>query len=114
MNIEPGARQQAFLVDGFKKLRGRSVIENVGRHGFFQFNIDGDGMTLPGTNHSPIRAVFIALLVVGTNKRVESKANNKVFAFFPEREYLRLKVKGTTSFSHSSFYPISYFCKIVK
>ena len=26
MNIEPGARQKTFLVDGFKKLRGGSMI----------------------------------------------------------------------------------------
>ena len=42
MNIEPGARQKTFLVDGFKIFRGGSVIENGGRRGFFEFYIDRD------------------------------------------------------------------------
>ncbi len=59
MNIEPGARQKTFLVDGFKKLRGGSMIEDVRRRGFFEFYIDRDGMTLAGANLSPIKTLGV-------------------------------------------------------
>ena len=59
MDIESGAWQKTFLVDGFKKLRGGTMIENVRRRGFFQFHIDGDGMALAGTNLSPIRTLGV-------------------------------------------------------
>lgn len=47
------------------------MIENGGRRGFFQFHIDGDGMALPGSNLSPIRAVLIALLVVSGDNLIK-------------------------------------------
>lgn len=47
------------------------MIEDGGRRGFFEFYINGDGMTLAGSNLSPIWAVLIALLVVGGDNLIK-------------------------------------------
>lgn len=47
------------------------MIEDVRRRGFFEFYIDGNGMPLPGTNLSLIRAILIALLAVGGDNLIK-------------------------------------------